>query len=414
MSLNNKYRFEDLVKEKVDSFDMPGEKGNWAEFEKDLQANMQSPSSNFLTRYIANPVTIVSFVAVITAGYFLFTELNDTSSPDESDTSQVIVQDDVKDNKVQPEIVIQPVEEKIIDSEETVPEIITPAENNNDQEPEIIIEEESVPVEEVEETADTKAQIPSSAFSISTHEGCAPLNVSFMPLERSSGIIYLWDFGDGEKSTEMTPDHKYKKSGIYDVSLTVKYYKSDEINTFVNEEMITVREKPEAKFVYDRSLDNSYKFSVVSSEDNQYSWDFGDNENETGEVVEHNYVKNGTYIVSLTAMNADGCVDSYFKEIKVKIKHNIYMPEAFTPNNDVKNELFGPHKDILDEYKIQLVIVDLSTGQVVFQSTEGNCCWDGTIKGRKANPGKYTWKMTSVDKYGNVDDGHHGTLWLIQ
>ncbi|HQG76595.1 MAG TPA: PKD domain-containing protein [Bacteroidales bacterium] len=35
------------------------------------------------------------------------------------------------------------------------------------------------------------------------------------------GSTYLWDFGDGETSTEAEPVHKYMKEGVYDISLTV-------------------------------------------------------------------------------------------------------------------------------------------------------------------------------------------------
>ena len=35
------------------------------------------------------------------------------------------------------------------------------------------------------------------------------------------GFAYLWEFGDGEKSTEENPYHKYKNPGSYNVSLTV-------------------------------------------------------------------------------------------------------------------------------------------------------------------------------------------------
>ena len=31
---------------------------------------------------------------------------------------------------------------------------------------------------------------------------------------------YLWEFGDGETSTELSPDHRYMSSGTYTVKLT--------------------------------------------------------------------------------------------------------------------------------------------------------------------------------------------------
>lgn len=51
-------------------------------------------------------------------------------------------------------------------------------------------------------------------------------------------VSYYWDFGDGTNSTEKSPLHKYKKSGIYDVKLTVsdgQYQDSDSITVIVHE-----------------------------------------------------------------------------------------------------------------------------------------------------------------------------------
>ncbi|MFP4060395.1 MAG: PKD domain-containing protein [Bacteroidales bacterium] len=36
-----------------------------------------------------------------------------------------------------------------------------------------------------------------------------------------NGDIYLWDFGDGNTSTEMSPKHEYKEEGVYSVTLQV-------------------------------------------------------------------------------------------------------------------------------------------------------------------------------------------------
>ncbi len=36
-----------------------------------------------------------------------------------------------------------------------------------------------------------------------------------------SPYSYLWDFGDGETSTEVSPTHSYRNDGYYDVSLTI-------------------------------------------------------------------------------------------------------------------------------------------------------------------------------------------------
>ncbi|HNR30569.1 MAG TPA: PKD domain-containing protein [Candidatus Hydrogenedentes bacterium] len=61
-------------------------------------------------------------------------------------------------------------------------------------------------------------------FSAAPVSGRAPLEVYFTDL--SSGGLYeitawLWDFGDGETSTERNPVHVYETVGVYTVTLTI-------------------------------------------------------------------------------------------------------------------------------------------------------------------------------------------------
>lgn len=59
-------------------------------------------------------------------------------------------------------------------------------------------------------------------FESSVTEGVAPLLVRFDP-SLSKGIIhyYEWNFGDGNISTDISPTHTFRNSGVYTVSLKV-------------------------------------------------------------------------------------------------------------------------------------------------------------------------------------------------
>jgi len=62
---------------------------------------------------------------------------------------------------------------------------------------------------------------PEVSFSMSASTGVAPLGVSFT--DNSTGAIdsYLWDFGDGNTSTESSPRHVFASDGLYSITLTV-------------------------------------------------------------------------------------------------------------------------------------------------------------------------------------------------
>jgi cyclophilin family peptidyl-prolyl cis-trans isomerase len=59
---------------------------------------------------------------------------------------------------------------------------------------------------------------PTAMFNIASQEKIAPASATFDNKSIGS-LVYEWDFGDGEKSTEIAPTHLYKNSGTYRVSL---------------------------------------------------------------------------------------------------------------------------------------------------------------------------------------------------
>src|SRR6185437_4188887 len=57
---------------------------------------------------------------------------------------------------------------------------------------------------------------PTAAFTSTTPTGCFPLPVTFTDLSTpGSGTLtsWLWDFGDGNTSTDQNPSHTYMVSG---------------------------------------------------------------------------------------------------------------------------------------------------------------------------------------------------------
>src|SRR4030065_301417 len=62
---------------------------------------------------------------------------------------------------------------------------------------------------------------PLVSFDAENITGSYPLNVSFINHSFQGVQTYLWDFGDGQTSTERNPIHTYQNSGTYSVTLTV-------------------------------------------------------------------------------------------------------------------------------------------------------------------------------------------------
>jgi gliding motility-associated-like protein len=105
---------------------------------------------------------------------------------------------------------------------------------------------------------------------------------------------------------------------------------------------------------------------------------------------------NATY--SAVALSTAGCIDTASITITVSApeKHEVFVPNVFSPNGDGKN-------DILKVYSTTLKSMEFSIfnqwGEMIFRTTNINGGWDGTAKG-KLQPGTvyiYVLKAVMVD-----------------
>ena len=118
--------------------------------------------------------------------------------------------------------------------------------------------------------------------------------------------------------------------------------------------------------------------------------------------------KGGTYTVDVT--DNLGCI---LKDT-IKIIDDcgfIFFPNAFTPNNDLQNELFGP-LGVLSTVKDYTLLVYNRLGQLVFKSTDPFKKWNGKMQNNTMIPGVYVWVATYSNK-GVTNILQKGTVTVI-
>ncbi|MBF0478832.1 MAG: PKD domain-containing protein [Candidatus Omnitrophica bacterium] len=130
---------------------------------------------------------------------------------------------------------------------------------------------------------------------------------SYDPDNQSLSI--LWNFGDGQTSTETTVDHTYEKSGDYTATLTVKKnIDSSEFAQSIATQTVRANIPPYATFTAPEVICSNQPalFDATASYDKitkdlGYEWDFGDTTKNNGSpVISKIYAKGGKYKVSLT------------------------------------------------------------------------------------------------------------------
>jgi len=80
--------------------------------------------------------------------------------------------------------------------------------------------------------------VPNFSYTVDNN-GYAPATVKFtnesIVPDEAGNPFYFWDFGDGSKSTQVSPEHLYSASGVFTASLIIKTDVSMEIKQQVKE-----------------------------------------------------------------------------------------------------------------------------------------------------------------------------------
>ena len=107
----------------------------------------------------------------------------------------------------------------------------------------------------------------------------------------------------------------------------------------------------------------------------------------TGKVTfNHISTINQTYV--LNVFSKKGCKTAT-DSVNVKVYQQLYVPNAFTPNGDGKNDTWVI--ETLQAYPGAVVTVFDRYGEKVFDNNGKNTWWDGTFKGKQQDAGAYVY-----------------------
>jgi len=244
--------------------------------------------------------------------------------------------------------------------------------------------------------------VPTAGYTATNITGCSPLTVVFHDSSQyvNATTIYDWDFGDGGSSSSQSPTHTYVQSGMYDVTLTVINGNTCS-DGFTISNLVNAYPAPNAYFetmphnvsifdpvVYFYDQTTGYPPPI------NWHWTLGNGEVMDVQNFVYTYSDTGTYYITLSVSNQYGCIDSAFDYVVVNPDYTIYVPNAFTPNNDALNDYFQP-------YGLNILAYDMKIfdrwGKMIFESKDLNFGWDGKVDGNKAQHGVYAYTLYYKD-----------------
>ncbi|MFY7883526.1 MAG: PKD domain-containing protein, partial [Dolichospermum sp.] len=174
------------------------------------------------------------------------------------------------------------------------------------------------------------SQKPMPSFGVNTLAQCLGTN-SFVFSNTSTGnpVSYIWNFGDGTRSSLVSPTKTYSSAGVYMVKLYA-YGSSGCVDSSL--QFVTVYPRANANFSINNQFQciqsNVFIYSSLAAPGTvaAYSWNLGDTSFSILPNITKVYTRPGNYTITLTTQSINGCVDSIKQIITVYGKPNV----AFT------------------------------------------------------------------------------------
>jgi len=145
---------------------------------------------------------------------------------------------------------------------------------------------------------------------------------------------WLWDFGDGNTSTEQNPDHTYALDGDYTITLTVT--NSYGCISSANQEIVVNPNPLTWTLPVDLCQNIEANFEATSASAVSWLWDFGDGNTSTEQNPAHAYTNGGNYTVSVEVTNSFGCVNTLTDNLHVNPNRTAWiLPEGICQGTEV-------------------------------------------------------------------------------
>jgi gliding motility-associated-like protein len=257
--------------------------------------------------------------------------------------------------------------------------------------------------------------IPNVGLNADYTKGCAPSCVNFTCTSTSSVVSYNWNMGNGAVGDNVPVENAcYTSAGIYTVTSTVM-----DMNGCSNSVSYTIEVYPQPVADFNHApikpiinIDQEVTFTDASWGAPIVSWNWYFMNTAQYTSTQQNpvfsYTEPGTYVVALVVKSDHGCTDTILRPIVVGEDFGIYVPNAFTPNEDGLNDIFQPKG--FGVVKYELNVFD-RWGEKVFHTEKFEEGWDGKFQGRSGDvieEGVYTWMINCTSVFGKAHElkGH--------
>ncbi len=254
-------------------------------------------------------------------------------------------------------------------------------------------------------------ELPYPNIPLDTLIDCLPSFIGLSATPEGSGpFLYQWSFGDGTGSDQSSPVHEYLDAGDYTVSLTV----IDPIGCVGTQTVPgKVRILPRAELAYAirpqvvTLSDGRVEFEGLAANSSGALWEIADITSIDSSYAQYTFADTGIYEIRYSVVTAEGCEATATDYVRVLEDFNLFVPSAFTPNNDGLNDEFKPFVPGFEVEDYRFEVYD-RWGKILFQTRSIDTGWlgDGTPDGI------YFWSIRGVNKLDGEKVKEQGWVML--
>ena len=253
------------------------------------------------------------------------------------------------------------------------------------------------------------------SYVVSDTVGCDPLTVQLTNTSPEQFSCF-WNLDDGSTLNGCDVTYTYNNPGCYDVTLTVTSALGCS-NFAQYNDIICVLPSPtaglEASPEWLDSSDPSVEVTNTSSGAVSYVWDMGDGSEPITSFEPSTYTyplyQLDEYTITQIVTAENGCTDTAVYTIEIDNDVLIYVPNAFTPDDDEYNQNFTPIiSSLIVSYHLTIYN---RWGEILFESYDKSVGWDGTYHNERVQDGVYVWEIVvSTDGTNKLVKNGHVTI----
>ena len=185
----------------------------------------------------------------------------------------------------------------------------------------------------------------------------------FVPDNNPAGTTYLWHFGDGDSSTQISPVHTFLTGGVKDVRLITS------LNNLKDTIIIPIEASTfsDCRTQFTTIIDNQNNAVTANAEGifKSYLWDFGDGDTSQGVTVNHTYDSTGIYEILLST-SKDNCIAKYKRRINLTGNPQIPVSNFYYSN------FTGSQATLLPRVNNSTAIITLKINGKTYKSFKTN------------------------------------------